>query len=81
MPKPFAVQKYRTGERVPQTGIYKVTHDHHRLPHQVIIIKNEVFPRCAKCEDTVFFEMAYPAPAVSESSFVRIYELPEVEEA
>ena len=75
------MQKYRTGERVPETGIYNVTHDVHRLQHQVIIIKDEQFPRCAKCADAVFFELAYPAPGLFESAAIRIYELPELEEA
>jgi len=81
MPGPFIVKKYRTDERVPETGIYNVTHDGHRLQHQVIILKDEKFPRCAKCSDAVFFELAYSAPGLFESAFIRVYELPELEEA
>ena len=81
MPKPFVVRKYKTGDRVPETGIYNVTHDHHRLQHQVIIIRDEKFPRCGKCADSVFFELDYAVPTLLESDFIRVYELPEVEEA
>ncbi|PYP91914.1 MAG: hypothetical protein DMG65_05590 [Candidatus Angelobacter sp. Gp1-AA117] len=81
MPEPFVVRKYKTGDLVPETGIYNVTHDGHRLQHQVVIIRDEKFPRCGKCADSVFFELAYPAPGVREANFIRVYELPEVEEA
>jgi len=81
MPKPFVVRKYKTGDRAPETGIYNVIHDGHRLQHQVIIIRDEKVPRYAKCADAVFFELAYSAPSVRESDFIRVYELPEVEEA
>ena len=81
MPKPFLVHQYKTGDRVPETGIYNVTHDGHRLQHQAIIIRDEKFPRCAKCADAVFFELAYPVPALIESDLIRVYELEEAEEA
>jgi hypothetical protein len=81
VPKPFLVQKYRTGERVTDTGIYTVIHEHHRLPHQVIIFKGESFPRCSGCSDAVYFYLEYPAPDLFESGLIRIYELPILEEA
>jgi len=79
MPKPFILRRYKTGERTPLTGIYKVTHKDHRLQHQVTIIGDEQFPRCAKCANDVFFELVRPAPTILESDVIRIYKLPEVE--
>ena len=74
------VQKYKTGERVPETGIYRVTHNQHRLAHQAIILKGQVFPRCSRCADAVFFELAYAAPDLFASSLTPVYELPEYTE-
>lgn len=49
--------KYHTGDLVPDSGIYRVVHSLHRLPHSVTICKGERFPRCAKCADRVVFEL------------------------
>jgi hypothetical protein len=49
--------KYHTGDLVPDSGIYRVVHSVHRLPHSVTICKGERFPRCAKCADKVVFEL------------------------
>lgn len=77
----FMGQKYRTGERIPETGIYRVTHNQHRLSHQVVMFMGQAFPRCSKCADAVFFELAYAAPDLFQSSFNPVYELPEELEA
>ena len=81
MAKPFLVHKHRSGERVPETGIYRATHNQHRLPHEVVAVKGQVFPKCARCSDSVFFELAYAAPDLFESSLTHQYELPEEEQA
>src|SRR5579859_3275805 len=48
---------FRTEERIPQSGIYEVIHSKHRLPHEVTLLRNEKFPRCAKCQDAVKFRL------------------------
>jgi hypothetical protein len=73
------MKRYRTGDTVPETGIYRVTHTPHRLPHEVILLKNERFPRCAKCKNEVIFELAYAAPDLFQIQKHRIYELPVIE--
>ena len=67
---------YRTGESVPVTGVYSVTHDGHRLPHEVLILKNERFPRCAKCSDAVVFTLLRPVPDIPKDFSYRLFELP-----
>jgi len=49
--------KFRTGQEIQQSGIYKVTHEEHRLPHEVTLIRNEIFPPCCKCKNEVLFEL------------------------
>ena len=52
----------------------------HRLPHEVVILKGQRFPRCSKCTSSVLFELAHAAPDLFQSSISRIYELPVVEQ-
>lgn len=55
---------FRTGTAVPQSGIYAVTHDAHRLQTQVALLKGERFPRCAKCRGVVRFELVRGMPGL-----------------
>lgn len=74
---------FRTGDEVPETGIYRVTHDAHRLPHNATLFAGQSFPRCAKCQEAVTFELLHTAPEVSDvsNSFrVYLYELPVMDE-
>jgi hypothetical protein len=72
---------FRTGDVVPETGIYRVAHAGHRLPHEVVILKHERFPRCAGCNDEVLFDLVHAAPDLFQHSLDRTYKLPVVEEA
>lgn len=54
---------FRTGEPIAESGIYRVIHKAHRLPHEVTLLRDQVFPRCAKCREEVRFELVR---AVSE---------------
>ena len=68
---------YRTGLPIPQSGIYKVTHSRHRLPHEVTLLAGELFPRCSSCGDNVQFQLTNAAGDVEKSKFrVVVYELP-----
>jgi hypothetical protein len=72
------VLRYKTGLRIPQSGIYRVHHSEHRLPHDVTLLAGEYFPRCAQCGLDVQFELVRAAPEVNNSDFqVVVYELPE----
>jgi hypothetical protein len=73
--------RYKTGQQIPDSGIYKVTHQQHRLPHEVTLIKGETFPRCAKCGDMVTFELVHSAPHQgSMAPSVQIYALPDLDD-
>jgi hypothetical protein len=54
-------QEYKPGEIVPQSGIYRITHDpqHADMPHEVTVIKGRRFPTCRHCKG-ITFEFAMP---------------------
>ena len=50
-------KKYRPGERVPESGVYRVTHDEHRLMHEATLLARDLFPLCKQCKRQVRFEL------------------------
>jgi len=71
---------YETGTVVPVTGIYRVVHSAHRLPHEAVIIQGQRFPKCQKCAHAVLFELMHPASDLFQYKTDVVYELPEIEE-
>ena len=46
---------YAPGAKVPESGIYTVTHDpKHARPHEVTFIKGRQFPPCRNCKGARF---------------------------
>lgn len=42
--------EYKPGDKVPKSGIYKVTHDKkHAAEHEVTAVMGEPFPPCNHC--------------------------------
>lgn len=73
--------QFRCGEKILESGIYRVVHEKHRLPHEVTLLSGQLFPRCIKCEDSVYFELLRSAPDITLAPFkVALYALP-VEES
>ncbi len=74
---------FQTGESIPGSGIYRVVHKAHRLPYDVTLLRNETFPRCAKCKNAVKFQLIKAATGMlNERGFcVRLYELPEEDDS
>ena len=71
---------FRTGQTVPESGIYRVRHGDHRLPHEVTLLRDQVFPRCSKCADLVEFEpVALAATLGDRRGKIVLYELPVIE--
>ncbi len=71
---------YETGTVIPVTGIYRVVHSAHRLPHEALIIQGQRFPKCQKCGDVVFFELIHPAADLFSHITYSICEIPVIEE-
>jgi hypothetical protein len=41
---------FKPGEKVPNSGIYQVTHDPaHTEPHELTCVAHKVFPPCRDC--------------------------------
>lgn len=74
------VATYQTGQTVLYSGVYRVIHAGHRLPHAVTICKGESFPRCARCADAVTFELLHAADCPFSYEPLHIYELHPVED-
>jgi hypothetical protein len=60
-------QEYKPGQIVPQSGVYKVTHDpvHSDILHKVTVIRGRRFPTCRHCKG-ITFELAHAAKHVGE---------------
>ncbi|HWS18583.1 MAG TPA: hypothetical protein VN223_11230 [Candidatus Elarobacter sp.] len=76
---------FRTDATVPQSGIYKIRHKKHRLPHEVILFKDQQFPRCAKCQDAVAFELVRAVNTDNDGTRgllapICVYELPALDD-
>jgi len=75
--------EFKTGAVIPESGIYQVNHSAHRLPHEVTLLKGEIFPKCQKCADAVTFKIVRTLDyrtAISDFEWrVALYELPVIE--
>jgi hypothetical protein len=75
---------FRTDEMVRQSGIYRVRHSSHRVPHEVTLLRDQYFPRCANCNTAVIFELVRPVMDESETAIlsprIYLYELPVFED-
>lgn len=72
--------RHKTGEIIPASGIYRVYHGEHRLPHEVTLIEGYKFPRCQRCASEVEFEPVAMAPLwkTGPTRTIVLYELPEI---
>src|SRR5438270_6623078 len=70
-------KQFRCGDKILESGIYRVVHRNHRLPHEVTLLRDQLFPKCTRCEDSVYFELVRSAPDITLGPFkVALYELP-----
>jgi len=60
-------QGFRPGQIVPESGVYRITHDpqHADTPHEVTVIKGRRFPTCRHCKG-ISFELVHAAKHVGE---------------
>lgn len=76
-------RRFRTGEQIPYSGIYKVFHASHRLPHEVTLLDGEIFPRCLKCDSSVEFQLIQQVSNILDKGAFRVvlFGLPTTDEA
>jgi hypothetical protein len=53
----MAESRYRSGESVPCSGVYRIHHAEHREDHDGILLEGQVFPPCVVCGEQVWFEL------------------------
>jgi len=60
-------QEFRAGQIVPESGIYRITHDvqHAADEHEITVIKGRRFPTCRHCQG-VSFELMHAAKHAQE---------------
>lgn len=73
---------HRTGEEISESGIYRVHHGQHRLPHEVTLLSGKRFPRCSKCGEEVRFELLRAARVETHhhSFAIDLFELPSLDD-
>jgi hypothetical protein len=63
-PKP----SYAPNDAVPVSGVYRVRHYRHRLPHEATLLKGESFPHCRFCVEKVRFRLIQAATRVEHDN-------------
>lgn len=75
---------FRTGERIPESGLYRVIHRQHLLPHEVTLLRDQEFPRCEGCRRAVQFQLVravrFTEVRHDFSMRIHLYELPVLEQ-
>jgi hypothetical protein len=63
--------RFKAGDVIPESGIYETIHENaHRDPHEVVMIKSDLFPPCDTCADRVRFRLIRSAPYIfSDADF------------
>jgi len=69
--QPFRIlgylDSYRSGVKVPFSGIYRVFHGQgHAEPHCVTLLSEDYFPQCSRCSSFVRFELIFDAPYIAD---------------
>jgi hypothetical protein len=57
---------YRSGEKVLRTGLYRISHYQHRMPHDAVLRQGENFPACNKCGERVSFKLFVTAGPLAD---------------
>lgn len=78
----FMGQLLKSSTIIPESGIYRVIHSQHRLPHEVTLIGGQTFPPCGKCHEEVRFELVRELPELERErrGHVSLYSLPALDE-
>jgi hypothetical protein len=71
----------KSGERIPTSGLYQISHDAHALPSQVTLLKGFAFPPCCECAIPVMFKLQRRMPHLDKlRGNIVVYVLPVLED-
>ncbi len=59
---------FKSGQVIPESGVYRAHHLNHRGTHEVTLIAGYPFPECSRCREFVEFEMLESAPHLSDKT-------------
>ena len=73
---------FKSSTIIPESGIYRVIHSQHRLPHEVTLIGGQTFPPCGQCHEEVRFELVRELPELERErrGHVSLYSLPALDD-
>jgi hypothetical protein len=71
-PHPPPSRLLQTGKTIADSGLYRVYHHQHRVPHEVTLIKGEIFPRCQECDTAVRFKLLRAVPEIDSVKGFRV---------
>jgi len=63
---------FETGQIIPQSGSYAVSHKPHLLEREATLLKEHVFPACAKCIVPVHFDLLHAVQTESARDKLRL---------
>ena len=58
-------ERLKPGQTLEQSGVYRVYHHAHRLPHSVFIPAGAILPKCRRCGDRVEFGLLLLSEALT----------------
>ncbi len=65
MPTVVLERRFKPGDAVPESGVYRVFHSRHRAPHDNSFVEGDLFPPCRRCGQDVRFQLLASALARS----------------
>jgi hypothetical protein len=68
---PFPASTYSSGEVVPRSGTFRLTHKH-AVIHEIALLKSHVFPSCSHCSLPVHYVFVNWLPTETVSSRFRL---------
>jgi hypothetical protein len=68
---PFTVSTYSSGQAVPRSGTFRLTHKH-AVVHEITLLKNHTFTGCSRCSLPVLYAFVNWLPCESASSRIRL---------
>ena len=68
--------RFSSGDKIPETGVYYVYHPIHRLVRSVRLLEGDLFPRCSQCVDRAEFELVMAVRDPDQYEPLHIFELP-----